>query len=563
MTEMTGARFLAETLDAYGVTHLFFVPTILTATLVEIEKRTGIQRVVTHGEKAAAYMADGYARASGRPGVCAAQTVGAANLAAGLRDAYLACSPLIAITGGPYPHTRNRNTYQQIEDFPLFKPVTKFSAQVDVVTRLPDLVRQAFRTATSGKPGPVHLELAGHLGELEEQEAEFEVSSEERFASVPAFRPEPEVAAVRAVAAALAAAERPVIVAGGGVRLSGAGRELVELAEALGIPVATSLNAKDTVPAEHPLSVGVVGTYSRRSANRMVSEADLVFFIGSQTGNQVTVNWLLPLPGTPVIQLDIDPTELGRHYPNQLSLLGDARVTLQALVAVADQSSAERRRPWVERAQRYVVEWRDEFGAFLESDAVPIRPERICNELSNALPDDAILVSDTGHSGMWTGGMVDLKRHGQSYLRCAGSLGWGFPAALGAKLAAPERPVVLFTGDGGFWYHLSELETAVRWRIGAVLVINNNRSLNQEQSVYTPAYGGELHGRHAELWHFEDVNFARVAESMGATGIRVERPGDFEGALERAFATKGPTVIDVVTDIAAMAPGPFAQASEG
>ena len=567
MARITGARYLAEALEGYGVTHVFFVPTILSSTLVQIEQRTKIDRILTHGEKAAAYMADGYARASGRPGVCLAQTVGAANLAAGLRDPYLGCSPVIAITGGPYPGTRSRNTFQEIEDFPLFKPVTRFSARVDAVERFPDLLRQAFRMATSGKPGPVHLEIAGHFGEIEDQELEVgtgDVLVEQRYTATPAFRPEPEADAVRAAAAALAAAERPVIVAGGGVRHSGAGPELVALAEALGIPIATSLNGKDTVPAGHPLSVGVVGNYSRRSANRTVGEADLVFFVGSQTSSQVTCLWRVPRAGTPVIQLDSDAGELGRQYPNTVSLLGDARTTLRALLAAADRTSAIRRAGWVARAQGYVADWRADQAPLLNSDAVPARPERICKELSAHLPDDALLVADTGHSAMWTGGLVDLHNagrpdgQGQGYMRCAGSLGWGLPAALGAKLAQPGRPVVLFTGDGGFWYHLAEVETAVRWNIGAVLIVNNNRSLNQGQQPYETAYGGTLHGKHADLWKHNDVNFVQLAEAMGATGIRVEQPGDFAPALGRALeltavAGSGPVVIDVVTAVDAMA----------
>jgi acetolactate synthase-1/2/3 large subunit len=499
-------------------------------------------------------MADGYARATGKPGLCMAQTVGAANLAAGLRDAWLGCAPVVAITGGPYPGTRSRHTYQEIDDLPLFKPVTKFSTRIESVDRFPDMLRQAFRSATTGKPGPVHLEVSGHFGEIESDEGDLGNLVESRFAQVPAFRPGPEPDAVRAAAAALAAAERPVIVAGGGVRHSGAGAELLALAEALGIPVATSLNAKDMVPSGHPLSVGVVGNYSRRSANRTVLEADLVFFVGSQTSSQLTCLWRVPRAGTPVIQLDIDPAELGRHYPNQVSLLGDAKVTLAALAEAADRTSAGRRAAWRERTAGYVQEWRAGLADLFASDAVPLRPERICAELSDLLPEDAILVSDTGHAGMWTGGMVDLQHPGQGFIRCAGSLGWGLPAAIGAKLAVGERPVVLFTGDGGFWYHVGELETAVRWNVGAVLVVNNNRSLNQGQQPYEAAYGGKLRGKHADLWHHEDVNFAKLAESMGATGIRVERPGEFPAALARALETPGPTVIDVVTDIDAMAP---------
>ncbi len=185
---------------------------------------------------------------------------------------------------------------------------------------------------------------------------------------------------------------------------------------------------------------------------------------------------------------------------------------------------------------------------------MPIRPERICQELSRYLPADTLVVSETGHAGMWTGAMLDLNQPGQSFIRAAGSLGWGLPAALGAKLAVPERPVLLFSGDGGFWYHLSELETAVRWNISAVLLVNNNRSLNMEIDIYKDAYGGRLERNHAELWKFSDVSFAAVAETMGAKGIRVEKPGEISGALEQAFAARRPCVIEVLSDIDAIAP---------
>jgi acetolactate synthase-1/2/3 large subunit len=300
--------------------------------------------------------------------------------------------------------------------------------------------------------------------------------------------------------------------------------------------------------------VGVVGTYARQGANRAVLAADLVFFVGSHTGSQVTARWRVPRPGTPVIQLDINPAELGRHYPNRVSLWGDAKLGLRALIELSDPGTAGDRREWVDQVQALAREWRAEVAAQMESDAVPIRPERLCRELSRSLPDDALVVSETGHAGMWTGAMLDLSRPGQGYIRAAGSLGWGLPAALGAKLAVPHRPVVLFSGDGGFWYHLSELETAVRWNINAVLVVNNNRSLNMEIDIYRDAYGGRLERNHGDLWKFRDVSFAAVAETMGAKGIRVERPGDIAGALEQAFAAQRPCVVDVISDMDAIAP---------
>ncbi|MBO0748428.1 MAG: thiamine pyrophosphate-binding protein, partial [Acidimicrobiaceae bacterium] len=314
-SETSAAEFLATTLEAYGVSAVFFVPTILSRTLYELEARTGVQRILTHGEKAAAYMADGYARATGRPGVCMAQNVGAANLAAGLRDPFLACSPVLAITGGPYEYSRGRSYYQEIEDFPLFKPVTKFSAQVTQAARLPDLLEHAFTVATSGRPGPVHLELNGHSGEPIETGALEGPPVRQTTWEVPRVRMQAEAGTLAEAARLLASARRPVLVAGGGARASGAGPELITLAERLNVPIATSLNAKDVIPGDHRLNVGVPGVYARASANQVLLEADLVFFVGSKAGSQVTFNWQVPPVGTQVIQLDIEPAEIGRHYP--------------------------------------------------------------------------------------------------------------------------------------------------------------------------------------------------------------------------------------------------------
>src|SRR5215510_3600136 len=535
---MSGAECMADLLAGYGVTHVFMVPAVLRRTFAEMERRTKIKRIHTHGEKSAAYMADGYARATGKPGICMAQVIGALNLAAGLRDAYLAHSPVIAFTGGRDPATKFRKVYQEVDDVP----------------RFPDMVRQAFRAAVSGTPGPVHLQFRGNEGQVDAEEAEMEPLVEELFARMPPFRPEPGLAHMRAALALLQQAERPVIVAGGGVRASRAGHELVALAEALAIPVATSLNGKDSIPGTHPLSVGVVGTYSRESANRVVQEADLVCFIGTETGGMTTHFWAVPKIGTPAIQIDINAEALGRNYPLQAAVLGDAKATLARMREQADTGAAARRQAWVERAQKICQEWREKYAPLLTSDAVPIRPERMCAELSKHVPDNAIVVVDTGHAGMWMGGMYDLTSPNQSYLRSAGHLGWAFPAGLGAKCGAPERPVVTFTGDAGFWYHIGEVETAVRWRMNAVTVVNNNSSGNQSKRGFDRVYGGKQTEQALELWTYTKVNFAKIAEDMGAIGIRVEKASDFAPALNRALAADRPVIIDVVTDIDALAP---------
>jgi len=552
--KMSGAECLADMLKGYGVTHVFHVPAVLRKTFAVMESRTDIKRLHVHGEKAAAYMADGYARASGKPGICMAQVIGALNLAAGLRDAWLAHSPVIAMTGGREPKTKFRKVYQEIDDMPAFEPVTKFNATVDDVARFPDMVRQAFRVATSGTPGPVHLQFRGNEGQVDLEEAEMEPLTEERFARVPPFRPAADSGSVLAALKLIQNADRPVIIAGGGVRCSGAAAELVALAEALQIPVATSLNGKDSIPGNHPLSVGVVGTYSRESANRVVNRADLVCFIGSETGGMTTHFWAVPKIGTPTIQIDIDAEAIGRNYPFEAAINGDAKVVLAEMLKHADRGSAGRRKAWVAEAQTICKEWGAKYQGALTSEAVPIRPERLCGDLSKHMPDNAIVVVDTGHAGMWMGGMYDLTSARQSYMRSAGHLGWAFPAGLGAKCAAPERPVVTFTGDAGFWYHIAEIETAVRWKINAITVVNNNGGGNQSKRGFDRVYGGQQTEGGRSLWTFNKMNFARLAEDMGAVGIRVEKPGEIASALAQALKADRPVVIDVVTDIDALAP---------
>jgi len=557
MAQTTGAKFMAQALKAYGVTHVFVAPAVVREALAELSI-LGVKSIVTHGEKAAAYMADGYARAANRPGICFAQSVGAANLAAGLQDPYLALSPVIAMTGRKTPMEQHKNAYQEIEHSKPFASVTKFSGSVERVEQLPYLLRQAFREATSGASKPVHLDLQGMAGNvIMQSEADLEFVLEDTFTRRPAFRPEASPDTVRQAAQVMSTARRPVIIAGGGVTSSQAQQEVVELAEMLSIPVATSLNAKGTITDNHPLSVGVVGSYSRWCANRVVAESDLVIYIGSHTGSQVTNEWRVPAEGTPVIQIDIDPSELGRSYPNEVSLHGDAKATVRKLIEALEPIGS--RTDWVSRAQELVREWREEVAPRANSDAVPIIPERLCNELTQALPPNAVLVADTGHAGIWTGSMVDLNHPGQDYIRCAGSLGWGLSGAIGAKCALPDRPVVCFTGDGGLWYHIAELETAVRYNIPVVIVVNNNHGLLQDKRGDDRAYNNVPGSNSADLWEFNDVDMAKVAEAMGAYGIRVDQPGDIRGALEQALASGRPAVVDVATDPAdSEAPVPWA-----
>ena len=551
MPKITGGRYIAELLQGYGVTAVFFVPTILSRALASMDDM-GIKRVLTHGEKAAAYMADGYARASRRPGICAAQAIGAANLAAGLRDAFMAHSPVIALTGGRVAEQKHKGAYQEIDDYPLFRQVTKANFEVDVVDRIPDLMRQAFREATSGTPGPVNLLLAGKEGEIERDTTDLPLIVEQQFTRVPAHRPLPEDSRLGDALRYLKQAERPVMIVGGGARWSDAGAEALKLAENLSIPIATSLNAYALVPENRPLSIGVPGTYSRSCTNKILTRADLVLFVGSKTGGLLTHFWKVPAANTPVIQIGIDPSDLGRNYSNAVSLLGDAKLTLAALIE--RMGEPVKRDAWIREVQAAVNEWRAEVQPLRNSDASPLRPERILKEFGDWLPEDAIVVCDTGHAGMWCAQQLWVDTQRWSFLRAAGSLGWAFPASLGAKCALPDRPVICFTGDGGFWYHIQELETAVRCAIPTVTCVNNNNSLNQETEIFRVAYDGRPSQKQSEMWHFSKVSFAEIAQSRGAVGIRVERACELRAAFDRALSARKPAVIDIASDIEALAP---------
>jgi acetolactate synthase-1/2/3 large subunit len=551
---LTGAEWLARAIASTGTEHVFFIDSVIRRTLIQLEQ-VGVKRELAHTESGVAYMADGYARVSGRAAICFAQSVGAANLAAALQDAYLARVPVVAITGRKVPGMHHANAYQEVDHHALFAPVTKMTADVATAADLPRLLRQAIRTATSGSPRPTHLDLFGLSGEVIElgEVAEPPVI-DPALLRVPSHRPVAAGDDIERAARALLAASRPVIVAGDTAALSGCGAELLKLAEALAAPVATALGARGLIPTRHRLAVGVVGNYAAPPANKVVHGADLVLYVGCDTGDQVTHTWRVPSPDTPVIQIDIDAAELGRNFANCLGLNGDPKATLAALVTAVGKP--KRDTAWADQAAALMAEWRAAMAPHFASTASAIRPDRLCAEIERALPADGILVADTGYSGIWTGTCIEFNGAGQTYLRAAGSLGWSYAAALGAKLAAPSRKVVTFSGDGAFYYHLAELETARRRGIATVTVINNNSGFGQGWPGLLRQQGN-LPGKPEEMLRFGPTDFAKVAESFGVAGIRVTEPDQIGPALTRALAMDEPVVVDVVTDIDVRAPEPW------
>jgi acetolactate synthase-1/2/3 large subunit len=559
---ITGAEWLARTLAVNGTTHVFFIDAVLRRTLIELGT-LGVTRVLAHAEKSAAYMADGYARIAGRPGICFAQSVGAANLAAGLQDAYLGRSPVIALTGREPPLYQHRNTYQELPHRSLYASVTKFSADVADAADLPRLLRQAWREAMTGSPRPAHLDLYGRSANVIETGVVSEPVAVDPTLQLkmPPYRPTPSDDEIERAAAKLRGAKRIAIVAGAGAAASGAGPELLTLGEALAAPIGTSLGARGIIPTRHRLSIGCPGNYAAPPANQIVHEADLVLFVGCHTGDQVTHTWRIPSLETQVVQIDIDPLELGRSYPNTLGLMGDPKATLAKLNAAigcpgTSPETRTRDTPFADHAAGMVAAWREERAPRLASNAAPILPDRLCAEITRALPEDGILVADTGYSGIWTSTLIELNGTTQTYLRAAGSLGWSFPASLGAKCAAPKRKVICWSGDGAIYYHLTELETARRRGIAVVLVINNNSGFGQGWPNIQRQQGNKP-GDVRDLVRFGPTNFADVARVFGLRGIRVQEPSQVAPALRDALASDETVVVDVATDIDARAPEPW------
>lgn len=552
MSTVTAASWLAKSFAARGVDHVFFIDAILRRSLVEMEHE-GIRRVLVHSEKAAAYMADGYARVRGAPGICFAQSVGAANLAAGMQDAYLAQAPVLAFTGRKVSKYCHRNAYQEVDHPATFRAVTKTSIDVDNAADLPRLLAHAWRTAASGTPGPVHLDVLGHMGEVMEQgQVELEVAAGLPEEKIPLHRVLADEAEIKAGLARLKERPRVAIVAGTGAMQSDAGDEIRRLAEMLQAPVATSLGARGIIATDHPLSIGTVGSYSAPPTNKIVAGADVVFFIGCRTGDQVTLDWRIPALTTPVVHLDADPVEIGRSYPNTVGICGDPKRSLARLLELAG-NMPKRDSTYVEEAAAAMSEWRQGFADRAADESGAIRVEAILAAITDTLPETGIVVADTGYSSIWTCTGIELNGAGQTYLRAAGSLGWSFPAALGAQCAAPDRRVICFTGDGGLYYHLTELETARRYDIPLVLVVNNNSGFGQSiENIRTVQ--ADTPGTPEELGLFGPLDFAALAREFGIEGHRIEKHADLRPALEAALTRNKPVVLDVITDIGPRAP---------
>jgi acetolactate synthase-1/2/3 large subunit len=548
--EMLGCEYIASLFKEYGVTHVFKMEAMLRMAVREMEA-LGIKIIQAHSENAIGYMADGYARVSGHPGVCIAQSIGAANMVGGIHDAWLGITPIIALTGRKPSVCAYRNCYQESEHLPMYASVTKFNAEMHTPDQLPFLLRQSFREAVTGKPRPVHLDIPNHIGRLiEAAKIHVPFLCEPEYGQYPAFRFPAPPDKVMLAASAINDAASPVIVAGRGASISKAGKEILALAEKNSIPVITTPDAKTLIDEDHPLWAGIAGGYGMRCASETILASDLVIFIGTQTNDQTTRDWTVPEINTNVIQIDIDPSELGKNYPRAIGLLGDAKTVATQLTDIVVR---QERTEWREKAANYLVHTLQRYNTTIHAETAIIKPERLCYELSRVLPDDVVLLSDTGFSAIWTSGFIRMKSS-QDYYRAAGSLGWAFPAAIGAKCAVPDRPVVCFIGDGGFYYHLGEIETAIRYGIAPVIVVNNNGGLAQASADIKKVFKNVSDTAADTQYKFQGVRFAVVAKELGAYTELVTCASDIGPAVERSLAAGRLAVVEVITDIESLVP---------
>lgn len=544
---LTVAQAVAKTLAAYG-TEKFFCLCGGDHDLWYALEDEGIEIINCRTENAAVYLADGYARMTGKPGFVYGQRgPGVANLAGSLADPLWARSPVISLTSSIHLSSRDRFEYQDVDGLPLHVGVTKWNKTLSSPDRAAAMVRAAIRAALSPAPGPVHLEIPSDMFHLE---AGDDIYREEDVDTVNSFRPVPDLGKLSTILDGLLAAQRPLIVAGKGVIISQAWGELTRLAAALSIPVATSLGGKGSIDEYSDLAMGVIGRNSRKIGNDSVRECDTVLAIGTRLGGLATHKWALPFQDKRLFHIDVDAEIIGRNYKTEVSVVADAKMALAAANdMVAQRKLARGQTEWAKHMAQRLVTWREHASQLSAVQKVEgIHQADVIAAVRRVLGPNDVIGADTGAHGGWVGALYPVTA-GKTMIRANGSLGWVFPGALGAALGAPDRRVVAITGDGGMLYHISEFETALRCNIPVVVVVMNNACLASEYQTQ------KRHQRTVKsVLDFRDVDFAAVARSFGAFGVRVTEAKDIEQAIRDALADGGPALVDVVVSREAQSP---------
>jgi acetolactate synthase I/II/III large subunit len=540
---LTGAEAVVEMLKAYEVEILFGLCGDTSLPFYDALARLphGMRHVLTRDERSAAYMADGYARVSGKVGVCEGPSGGGATyILPGLAEANESSVPVLCITSDISVSARGRYALTELDQGALMRPVTKWNTVLDGAQDIPRVFRNAFRQMTTGRPGAAHIALPFDVQNSSVDRAD--IWGDASLGQYPAERVAPDPYFVARAAQFLNDTARPLFICGGGVVIAGAEEKLRKLAERLSAPVATTISGKWSISEEHPLAVGVVGSNGGTLETRtIVDQAELVVFVGCRAGSVTTERWRHPAPGkVKVIHLDVDPAVLGSNYPVDVPLVGDASLGLAAL----NEALAAVQRPLDALAvQKAKEEKFAKFHALALSDDKPIKPERVVAELAHALDPDAIVVADAGTPCPYFSAYYQVRGTGRRFFsnRAHGALGYSMSAAIGAHFARSQVKCVSVMGDGSFGFTCGELETAVRYRLPITFIVISNGTYGWIKAGQKAGYGQRYFAV-----DFDATDHAAVAAAFGVKSWYVTEPSDLRKVLNDALAHGGPSLVDIV-----------------
>lgn len=527
--QKTGAQILVDSLLAEGVDTIFGYPGGVVLPIYDVLYDSEIRHILTRHEQGAAHAADGYARASGKPGVCLATSgPGATNLVTGIANAYMDSVPMVAITGQVATSLLGRDSFQEADITGITLPITKHNFLVKDPKDIARTVREAFYIATSGRPGPVLIDMPKDVSSgLAEH---IEPGPVQLPGYVANKEPDPEQVA-RAVRA-IEEAERPVIYAGGGVVSGGAHGELLELSEMLLMPVATTLMGLGGFPGNHPLSVGMLGMHGSKYANYAVNECDLLIGVGVRFDDRVTSKLEEFAPGATIMHIDIDPAEIGKNVDVDIPVVGDVRLALRQIIKRLKPRLASR---WRDK----IAVWKKEHPFGFEENG-RIKPQEVIREICNVTKGNARITTEVGQHQMWAAQYYTFTRP-RTFISSGGlgTMGFGFPAAIGVQVACPDETVIDIAGDGSIQMNIQELATAVHYKLPVKIAIMNNGFLGMVRQWQELFYN-----RRYSYTELENPDFVKLAEAYGAVGIRVSKKSEVRPALEEAMAVEKPVVID-------------------
>jgi acetolactate synthase I/II/III large subunit len=556
--EMTGGEAIARMIKAFGSGPMFGMGGFQLLPFYDAARRLGLNHHLINDERSGIFAADAYAKTCGRVGlVDATLGPGATNLVTGLIEALNAGTPIVAIVGDTHRDHSWKNMTQESRQLDILRPCCKELIRIESAQRIPELMRRAYAVATSGRPGPVVVDVPEDIAHATYPYAETEFQVDGNYGAAPAMRCRASRDCVERAASMIAQAQRPMILAGGGIHLSSAANTLTHFARSLNIPVAHTLTGKGAIPCIDPLSAGLFGRYDR-IANALIAEADLLLVVGCKLGEIATKRYTIPGMGKSIIHVDIVAEEIGRTLRPDLALWGDARSTLEDIAAALSgerDSIKSRQAGYATEVPQRMAKWSHEVADRLRSAETPISMARLVTEINRALPSDGYLIADGGFAAHWGGLLFDTKQAGRHFIPDRGfaSIGYGLPGAIGVALAAPGKAILSLTGDGGFNMVLGELETARRLNLTFTMVVVNNAASGYVKALQHLVYGPASY--HAS--DLSETNYAAAAKALGCSGIRVEDPADLAEALAKSLKLSGPTVLDVVVtrDPAKMLPG--------